>query len=72
MRQTLSKIYVLGFPQACVIPQKVWDENEVKIKMTDTYTRESGHGKPPLKDEKEDLFVARDIESLFIKGTRWC
>ena len=26
------------------------------------------HGRLALKDEKEDLFMARDIESLFIEG----
>ena len=27
------------------------------------------HGRLVLKDEKEDLFMARDIKLLFIEGT---
>ena len=27
------------------------------------------HGRLVLKDKKEDLFMARDIKSLFIEGT---
>ena len=57
-----------------MVAKKLCDENRKKEnkKQQALHTRlleESEGGKPLLKEEKEDCFVTRDIESLFIKGT---
>ena len=63
----LTQTFVLA--KMCVIKIEKRKKDKKQQALHSRLLDGSERRKPPLKEEKKDCFIARDIESLFIKGT---